>query len=94
MYNSVQLVIQRELDVKELLHFLSDTDYGKNLPSNIDDEFVFRYNVKNITRDEIFDMASYIYGCCDARCVDTKDYLNIVTHIVAHTEEFVTFIMK
>lgn len=43
--NGIKLVIQRRLELKELLNFLTDT----------------------------------------------KDYLNIVTHIIAHTDEYVTF---
>lgn len=89
--NGVKLVIERKLNLKELLYFLSDTDYGKNLPLNIKDEFDYRYNIENITREEILDMAVYIYQKCDKRVVDTTDYLNIVTHIIAHTEEIVTF---
>lgn len=91
MAKEVKIVINRNLNLKELLEFLSDTDYGNNLPEDIYKEFSFRYNIENISREEIFDMAQFIYQNSDLRVVDTKDFLNIVTHIIAHCEEYVTF---
>ena len=88
----MELEIKRRLELEELFDFLKDTDYGNKLTLENMKEMEFRYNTENISRQEIFDMAKYIYQKSNVEILDMHDYINIVLHIIAHTEEYVDFV--